>query len=320
MISEKKIIGHKKQINLIAKSIRLDRIHPFWIFFGIDGIGKSTIAHKFAKCLLSESNEFYENLDLPFNDKVHNLVDNKTHPDFFEINNLVTTIDEIRDLTNKVRKTSALSRRKVIIINHAEDLNKNICNSLLKILEEPPKNTIFILVCSGFGKLPITLLSRAIKLHFNPLNKDEVLTVLNSLKIGNAKTLVEIADGSIGDALYLHENDGINLYKNISGGFSSDYENSNKTMKFLIENNFCSENFKLLKKLIIKVLKAYLDTIIQIDIDSNFEKFINKVSIDHEVEKILKIISDMNREDILQLDKSAIISGIFETFFERNAA
>ncbi len=317
MDKQRKIIGHRKQFEIIARSINSGKVFPVWIFWGADGIGKTSIAYKFAKCLLANLSSVNESLDLPEDNRVHNWVDNETHPDFFVMDGASTSMDEARVLMEKVGKTPSLSERRVVIIKNADALNTHISNSLLKILEEPPKDTVFILVCTTIGSMPITLLSRAIKLRFNLLSPGEVNLALSLFDVDNIEMLSQIADGSIGDALYLYENNGIDLYHRLISAFSSDYEESNKTMKYIIDNKL-TDNFKLVKQLIMRVLKTYIDTISEINVDPSFEHCIGQVSVDHEAEKALKIISNLNRGEALMLDKNGLIAEVFETFFERS--
>lgn len=316
---QRKIIGHRKQFEIIAKSINTNKIFPVWIFWGADGVGKTSIAYKFAKCLLADLRSVNETLDLPEDSKVHNWVDNKTHPDFFVMDSATASIDESRSLMEKVGKTPSLSKRRVIIIENADRLNIHISNSLLKILEEPPKDTIFILVCSTIGSMPITLLSRAVKLKFNLLSQSEVSLALSLLDIDNIEMLAQIADGSIGDALYLYENNGIELYQRLIDAFALDYETSNKTVKYIIDNKL-TDNFKLIKQLIMKILKIYIETVSEVKIDPHFASSVGGVSVDHETKKALKIISDLNKGESLMLDKNGMIAEVFETFFERSFA
>ncbi|MBO4405125.1 MAG: hypothetical protein J5821_00160 [Alphaproteobacteria bacterium] len=313
---QRKIIGHRKQLEIIAKSINSGKVFPVWIFSGADGIGKTSVAYKFAKCLLADLDSVNENLDIPDDSKIHNWVDNRTHPDFFVMDGASSSIDEARILMGKVCKAPSLSKRRVVIIENADRLNKNICNSLLKILEEPPRDTVFILVCANVGGMPITLLSRAIKLKFSPLSQAEVELALSLFDVGNASVLASIADGSVGDALYLHENNGVDLFQNFLNAFSSDYETSNKVVKHIISNKLC-DNFSLIKQLIIRVLKIYTDTITEIKVDDHFSEFIGRVSIDREMKKVLQVISNLNRGEALMLDKNGLVAEAFEIFFER---
>lgn len=312
---QRKIIGHRKQFEIIANSINFGKVFPVWIFSGADGIGKTSVAYKFAKCLLADLDSVNENLDIPDDSKIHNWVDNRTHPDFFVMDSASPSIDEARILMGKVCKAPSLSKRRVVIIENADRLNKNISNSLLKILEEPPRDTVFILICDSVGGMPITLLSRAIKLKFSPLSHAEVELALSLFDVENASILSSISGGSVGDALYLYENNGVDLYQNFLSAFSSDYETSHKTVKYIIENKLC-DNFGLIKRLIIRVLKVYTDTITEIKVDDRFSGFIGRVSIDREVKKALQIISDLNRGEALMLDKNGLVAEAFETFFE----
>ena len=182
-------------------------------------------------------------------------------------------------------------------------------------MEEPPRDTIFILICSTIGNLPITLQSRAIKLKFNTLSHSEIVLALSLFDVENAEILASISDGSIGDALYLYENNGIDLYQHLLKAFSSDYQTSHKAVRYIIENKLC-DNFGLIKQLIIRVLKEYIDTLTGIKINDYFSQSIGKVSIDHETEKVLQIISNLNRGENLLLDKNGMIAEVFETFYE----
>lgn len=302
-------------MGVIARSMNSEKVFPVWMFWGTDGIGKTSVAYKFAKCLLSDLNSVNETLDIPDDSKIHNLVDNRTHPDFFVQDSASPSIDEVRILMGKVRKTPSMSKRRVVIIQDADKLNKNIYNSLLKILEEPPRDTVFILICSNIGSLPITLLSRAIKLKFNPLSTSEMTLALSLFDVENADILAAISDGSIGDALYLYENNGVDLYQYLLKAFSSDYQTSHKAVKYIIENKL-SDNFRLIKQLIIRVLKEYIDTITEIKINDYFSQFVGRVSIDHETAKVLQIISNLNKGEALMLDKNGMIAEVFETFYE----
>ncbi len=312
---QRKIVGHRKQLEIIAKSINSNKIFPVWIFWGPNGIGKVSVAYKFAKCLLSDLDSVSDDLDIPDESRIHDWVDNKTHPDFFMLDSFSPSIDEARLLMEKVRKAPSQSKWRVVIIENADELNKNIYNSLLKILEEPPRNTVFILISSNIGVLPITLLSRAVKLKFNPLSESEMVLALSLFGIENAEILSSISDGSVGDALYLYENNGISIYQHLSKAFSSDYETSSKTVKYIIENKLC-DNFGLIKHLIIKVLKEYIETITEVRISSNFKQSIGQVSVDHETEKVLRIISCLNKGESLMLDRNGMVAEVFEIFYK----
>ena len=311
MADHKTIVGHRKQVSVLAQAIKSGKMFPVWMFFGPKGIGKFTVAKLFARYLLNDVIPAGDVLCT--NDDLGQSID--VHPDFFVSTD--SSMDDIRNLLNQVEKTPSVSKRRVVIIDNAENLNKNSCNALLKTLEEPPRDAVFILVGVNMGWIPITLLSRAMKLYFSPLQENEVEEVLSSSGISDSRSLAKIADGSVGNALYINENGGVDLYNNILQGFASSYEDSHKVVKDIISNDM-SQNFKLIKGLLIRAMKTYIDSITQVNVHEAFAKFINQVSVDAEIEKVLRIISDLNLGEKLLLDKNGMIAGVFEVFFERD--
>ncbi|MDR2268236.1 MAG: hypothetical protein LBD81_02150, partial [Holosporaceae bacterium] len=126
------IQGHEKIEGVLARAIASGKIFPTWIFDGPFGVGKGTMARKFAKCLLADVIPSNLSLDVPEENPVHRLVQQRIHPDFFvlEQRDEAVSLDEVRELMVKIWKTPALSSRKVLILENASGLNKNIYNSL----------------------------------------------------------------------------------------------------------------------------------------------------------------------------------------------
>ncbi len=137
------------------------------LFSGSEGVGKSEMANMFSKALLCVSN-----IKLPCdNCKSCNLFDHHTHGDFLHVssedskNNI--GVEQIRNAISFANKTSAFGYRKVILINPAEKLQRNASNALLKLIEEPPANTIALLVSNRDVNLPATVHSRCLRLEFS---------------------------------------------------------------------------------------------------------------------------------------------------------
>ena len=315
-ILQRNFSSHVNQEAELVGAMKSDKIFPVWLFLGPAGVGKFLVAIKFAKSLLADRIGEDGSLNIDESSEIYKLVDNRIHPDLFVIEDENISIDEARSLMAKVRKSPSLSKRRVVIIKNTEYLNKNVCNSLLKILEEPPQDAVFILISSNPGNLPASLLSRTAKLRFSPLSSDAIEAVLKERGVLNAKEIVNISDGSIDNAIYISENDGVKLYKDIIASFKEGYEASNKVVARIIEQKLC-ENFKPLKALIIQALHEYVKSINGIEISENFPKSANR---ERRTEKILQIIDFMNRAESLQLDKNAIIADVFEQFFEKDAS
>lgn len=321
-----KILGHEKAERTLSHSIISGKIFPTWIFYGPFGIGKSSIAINFAKCLLTDVTPVNESLEINPDHPIHRLIDMRTHPDLFilEQSDESISIDDTRSLMQKIRKTPTLSKWRVVIIENASDLNKNIYNSLLKILEEPPKNTVIILICKNTGNIPKTLLSRAAKLYFKPIETHLVQQILEKRKVENAGELAKLSNGSIGYALYLQNHNGLEIFNNLLKSFV--FSEHKKCMQFLIDNN-CTENFAIVKNSLHKLLLIYIETLTETADDNEYRNEVSifreiiksrKICADREIKKTLEIISMINRSESLMLDKNAVLVYTYEKFFSNN--
>ncbi len=310
-----RILGHEAIEKELAASISSGRIFPTWIFCGPYGVGKSSVARSFAKCLLADK---VGSNCLEINDPVNKLVDARTHPDFFilEQTSENVSIDEIRELMGKIRKKPSLSKRRVVLIENTSYFNKNIYNSMLKILEEPPENTVIIMICQNLGYIPRTLLSRAAKINFNPLSDADVEAVLQQAGISNTKDLTKLADGSPGYAVYLNDHDGVNAFKAILSVLES--TDGKRKLDKLIND---SEMFRMLKDLLIKLFGLYVETLTntidEIKYASEvaiFRKMIDRKrpDVNAEAQKALDAISLLNKAESLMLDKPATLMCAFD--------
>lgn len=295
------ILGHRKNELALINVLASGKVFPTWIFNGRAGIGKSLVARRFANCLLSNYVPSNGILDVPINDPISREIKNCTHPDFavLEQSDDSVSIDDIRKLFSKIYMAPIKSQRKVIILDNASKFNKNITNSLLKVLEEPPENTVIIMICSTMGNIPRTLLSRAMQLYFPPLSKDIVQEYLVNNGIENADELANLSGGSIGIALKLHENFGLKVYQYLRDGFEK--REVYKAMKFIKANEI---SFDIVKLCLLHILHEYAQTLEQ-----------NCFKDQMKIEKILQIIFQINRSDAYALDKNAVIASTYERFF-----
>lgn len=304
------ILGHEKIERYLAETIAVGRVSPAWIFSGIFGIGKASVAKKFAKRLLSGDAPSDNSLDIPENSRIHDLVNLRIHPDFFilEQSDETISINDIRELMQKIRKTPAISKWRAVIIENASNLNRNICNSMLKILEEPPDNTVIIMICQNTGNIPKTLLSRACQIHFNPLQNTQVEAVLKSMEIDNAAELAKVASGSVGYAIYLKEHNGIEIFNNLLQAFRSE---DKQPIRRIMDNGLIND-FRIIKESLLKIIHMYIEQLIGI-LDNGFRQ--KSCSVEDEIKKNLEIISIINKSDILMLNKQAVLAYAFEKFF-----
>lgn len=291
------ILGHEKNELILANSIATNHVFPTWVFSGSYGIGKASLAYKFAKCLLSGHIPTDNTLNIPESDPTNRLVDNRTHPDLIvlEQTNEAISIDDVRVLFDKLHMASTKSRWRVVILENASTFNKNVSNSLLKILEEPPEYTVIILICTTLGNLPKTLLSRSMKLHFSPLTVDIVRNFLEKRGISDAENLAKISNGSIGLALKMHENLGLETYQHLLNGFQKG--NVQGALKFIKDNDV---DFGIIRECFLHILHEYTQDLTKKD---------------NEIEKVLGIISLLDHCEVYMLDKNAVIAAAYEQFF-----
>ena len=159
-----------------------------FIFHGQEGVGKRSFTNSLAnKVLQSKINNNYFKIDLPlklnqFQKKNENLFLNKTHPDVFileEENDKSIKIDKVRELKQFLSQTPSVSEYKIIIIDPIENLTINATNTLLKSLEETNHNTYIFLISHNLKNVLKTIQSRVFKFYFNPVSKEEFISLLS---------------------------------------------------------------------------------------------------------------------------------------------
>ncbi|WP_424245352.1 DNA polymerase-3 subunit delta' [Elusimicrobium posterum] len=188
------ILGQEKAILQLKKFIASGRVPPALLFHGVPGIGKATAAKYFAMALNCTDTSARENNDAcGYCQNCKNILQN-THPDFifadFAYQAQLTGkevekqqrigVDTIRSITAKSQQKSVLGKYKVLVVDRAETMQSEAANALLKYIEEPPQNTIWVLISSKKDALLATIKSRSQALPFAPLKEEVVLEILKS--------------------------------------------------------------------------------------------------------------------------------------------
>lgn len=228
-------VGHEGIEQNIIDLWHSGRMPHAMIFNGLKGIGKATFAYRLARFILKESGQDNasmglfgggddiqaQSMDIPVDDPIYNKVASGGHPDFrsFElpyddakgVYKKEIPVDEIRKIAPFLRQSSADGGWRVVIIDDANTMGRAGQNAILKILEEPPKNTILILVTHGAGGLLPTIRSRCRFVSFDTLSNDNMKSIINksstsSLMPNDMDLLMALANGSAGRAVRLIEN------------------------------------------------------------------------------------------------------------------
>ena len=226
--------GHDAQLTELIEAQASGRLHHAWIFAGPRGIGKAGVAHDFAARLLADPATAGTTPDhfAPSESQATRLLDNGAHPDFALLERLEKdnakgadgkalarniTIDQVRGLSRLLNGTPSISRFRVIVVDAADDLEAGGANALLKSLEEPPSDTIFLLVSHAPGRLLPTIRSRCRMLRFSALQSDDMTMSLAPHFPDRApaqlEPLVEAGKGSPGRALIAASLDIDGLFK-----------------------------------------------------------------------------------------------------------
>lgn len=205
------VVGQKTITQTLKNSIISGRIAHAYLFSGQRGIGKTTTARILAKALNCEEGPTPKPCD---NCSLCNEINRGSSIDVIEIDGASNnSVDDIRDLREKVHYIPARGRYKVYIIDEVHMLSKPAFNALLKTLEEPPEHVVFILATTEAHKIPITILSRCQRYDFRRIAPQEMFAYLEKLveaegglkgeKEAILRLIAKTADGSLRDALSL---------------------------------------------------------------------------------------------------------------------
>ncbi|MBQ0712773.1 MAG: DNA polymerase III subunit gamma/tau, partial [Porticoccus sp.] len=162
----KEMAGQEHVLRALVNALDLDRLHHAYLFTGTRGVGKTTIARIFAKCLNCEQGVS----SVPCGEcSACVSISEGRFVDLIEVDAASRTkVEDTRDLLDNVQYAPAVGRYKVYLIDEVHMLSNHSFNALLKTLEEPPPHVIFLLATTDPQKLPATILSRC--LQFNLKN------------------------------------------------------------------------------------------------------------------------------------------------------
>ena len=204
------LIGQDVATETIINSIKANKVPNAYLFTGIRGIGKTTIARIVAKSLNCLNG--IENLCNKKPCANCDAIANSSHIDVLEMDAASKTgVDDVRDLLEFSRYGPTSSKYKIFIIDEVHMLSKQAFNALLKTLEEPPEYLKFIFATTEIKKIPITVVSRCQRFDLSRIKSSELFEFIKKIKEkenGNVsddalKLIVKISEGSVRDALSL---------------------------------------------------------------------------------------------------------------------
>jgi DNA polymerase-3 subunit delta' len=219
-----RLVGHRAAEAEMLNAYRGGRLAHAWMIYGREGIGKATLAWRFARFALaypdpaSPEARTARDLSVPEGHPAARQLAAMAHPDFSlmrrawdaKTKKMFTElrVDDVRAGQGVFRMASAFGGWRVVIVDAADDLNRNAANALLKMIEEPPARSLILIVAHRPGVLPPTIRSRCRRLLLEGLSTDEIAEVVRGLgapweaiapaEVGAAAAR---ADGSVREAL-----------------------------------------------------------------------------------------------------------------------
>lgn len=236
--------GHDAAEQSFLSAWNSGRLAHAWLICGPRGIGKATLAYRMARFALSQPatdegpglfgdpDPASDTLQMSGEHPVFRRIAAQGHGDFRAIERAWAdtkkskrktsiVVDDVRGIGSFLRLTPAEGGWRVVIIDAADEMNRNAENAVLKVLEEPPQRALIFLVSHNPGRLLPTIRSRCRRLDLGPLDSDTVAALLMryqpKLSTKDAGPLAVLADGCIGRAIELADAGGLDLFRSLIG-------------------------------------------------------------------------------------------------------
>ena len=233
--------GHDAAESAFLNAWSGGRLAHAWLICGPRGIGKATLAYRIARFVLSQEQNAEAtsdmfgappalSLQMSAEHPVFRRIASQGHGDFRAIERgwsdakqtkrkTVITVDDVRGIGSFMTMTPSEGGWRVVLIDATDEMNTNAANAVLKVLEEPPKQAILLLLAHNPDRLLPTIKSRCRRLDLRPLQTDQVAALLNryrpDLSPEDTRPLAVLSDGSIGRALELEEEGGVDLFRDL---------------------------------------------------------------------------------------------------------
>jgi DNA polymerase III subunit delta' len=239
------LFGHEAAEADLATAFQSGRIHHAWLISGPEGIGKATLAYRFAAyALANDADRSGTGLGVDREASAARQVRALSHPGLLVLRRpfdlktkrfpATIPVDEVRRLRGFLGLKGGEATWRAVIVDRADDLNVNAANALLKSLEEPPPRTVFLLVSSAPGRLLTTIRSRCRYLDLGPLAEDSLKKAVTQAMVASGEEisaaaptpsewpgLEKLSGGSVRRLLFLHAARGLELHERIANLFAS---------------------------------------------------------------------------------------------------
>lgn len=210
------IFGNDTQAELLKKALENSRHHAL-LLCGPKGIGKASLARLHSIELLKKHSTLPAHI-------VARQIEAGAYPNYIQLQPIIDengkqkheiTIDQIRNVISTLKKKSSLNGHRIILIDAINQLNVQSANALLKILEEPPKDVLFLLICHQVAGILPTIRSRCMPINFSSLNQPNLEKAVHSLELELQTDIIPYCLGSVGFYQELYQAGGTKLINQI---------------------------------------------------------------------------------------------------------
>lgn len=235
------LYGHERAEKALLEAYASGWPAHAWLICGPRGIGKATLAYRFARFVLAgggagEGGGLFgaaapsTSLALSSDNRVFRRVASGGHADLLTVERSLDdkgrlrseiVVEDTRKISDFLHLTPAEGGWRVVVIDNADEMNRNAANAVLKIVEEPPAQAIVLMVSHAPGRLLPTIRSRCRRLALKPLEESTIIRILGEqrpeLPAEDAQALARLAEGSAGRALELADQGGLALLREMLG-------------------------------------------------------------------------------------------------------
>lgn len=335
------LLGFEAEEKFLLDAWKNNTLHNSLLISGIEGIGKATLAYRFARFILSADitqKEKYTSLEVSEESSVFKLISGNAHPDMKIIERDYTEtdrkkiiksikdgeqmsgdelkslkksafirVDDVRTINEFLSKRSGNDGWRVVLIDSIDDMNTASANAVLKILEEPPHKTLMLLISHNPNRLLPTIRSRCAKLNLKPLAENMVASLLrryrSNLDEKEIKKIAALSSGSIGKAIKYADNDALSVYENLSNIiYAKNNFSAYDVMEFCNTYSSDDESYELAQELILKFIAENVRQ------TSNQEEFVKSW------DEAIKIFNETSG---LNLDKKQALMNIIVNLCKR---
>jgi DNA polymerase III subunit delta' len=235
-----RLFGHDAAKAEFDEALHSGRLHHAWLLTGPEGVGKATLAYHLTRDILAlgETDIGQAPVSIGGENPIFRKVAALAHPNLLLIRRSWNDkakrysqwigVDEVRRLRAFLGHTAGAAGWRVVIVDRADDLNQNAANALLKALEEPPLRTVFLLIATAEGRIPVTIRSRCRTLRVTALAREDLDKAVRAalerddreVEAETLATAIELSQGSVRRALKLASGDGIALHRDIVAAFA----------------------------------------------------------------------------------------------------